>query len=173
MELDLVSLFLLVLLNGVIDTLLGIYIFARFAGKRSKEALVDFVNDDPEAQHMIARIVAMAIVTPVETGKKVTDEDGKEHEETLPLFKYVGRELSNALLYKLKAARGGSLSAAGKEAMDTVDSSGLLGSLGPRKGQSTQEWLMEQLMMRAMPAIEKKVNQMIETSVAGGGGQGF
>jgi hypothetical protein len=167
MELDLVSLFLLVLLNGVIDTLLGIYIFARFAGKRSKEALVDFVENDPEAQHMIAKIVAMAIITPVETGKMVEDEDGKEHKETLPLFKYVGRELSNALLYKLKAARGGSMSAAGKDAMDGLDGPSLLGSLGPRKGQTSMEWIMEQAAPRLMPIIEKKVAELLEAKQGG------
>lgn len=167
MEMDLLSIVILVLINGLVDTALGIWVFAKFAGKRSKEALVDFVNDDPEAQKMIAKIVAYSIITPVRTGKKVTDEDGKEHDEEIPLFKWVGRELSNALLYKLKAARGGSLSAAGKDAMDDMGGPSLLGSLGPRKGQTSMEWIMEQAAPRFMPMIEKKVAELLDKKAGG------
>jgi hypothetical protein len=109
----------------------------------------------------------MAIVTPIETGKTLTDDDGKEMKETLPLFKYVGRELSNALLYKLKAARGGSMSAAGKDAMDGLDGPSLLGSLGPRKNQTSMEWIMEQAAPRLMPIIEKKVAELLEAKQGG------
>lgn len=167
MELDLLSLILLVALNALVDATLGIYIFARFAGKRSKEALVDFVNEDPAAQAMIAKIVAYAIITPVETGKILEDEDGKKQKESLPLFKYVGRELSNALLFKLKAARGGSMSAAGKDAMDGLDGPSLLSTLGPRKGQTSMEWIMEQAAPRLMPIIEKKVAELLEAKQGG------
>jgi hypothetical protein len=156
---------LLVVINGIVDCTL----VAWLAGRRSKRALQNWLmSGDEEMQEMVAKIIGLAIITPVKTGKKIADEDGKEQFEELPLFKYVGRELSNALLYKLKAARGGSLSAAGKDAMDQLDAPSLLGSLGPRKGQTSMEWIMEQAAPRLMPIIEKKVQEMLESKGAGG-----
>jgi hypothetical protein len=159
MEMGLIEIIVLIIVNGVVDCTLVAY----FAGRRSKKALVDWLmSGDEEQQRAVAAIIGLAIVTPIKTGKKVADEDGKEHDEVIPLFKYMGRELSNALLYKLKAARGGSLSAAGKDAMDELGGPSLLGSLGPRKGQTSMEWIMEQAAPRLMPIIEKKVAEALE-----------
>jgi hypothetical protein len=159
MDETIVLIMLAVIVNGVIDCTL----VAWLAGRRSKKALQDWLmSGDEEMQEMVAKIIALAIVTPIRTGKTVTDEDGKEHPEDLPLFKFVGRELSNSLLYKLKAARGGSLSAHGKEAIGELDGPSLLGSIGPRKNQTSMDWIMEQAAPRLMPIIEKKIQQMME-----------
>lgn len=160
MDGELLLIIVAVLVNGIVDCTL----VAWLAGRRSKKALQDWLmSGDEEMQAMVAKIIALAIVTPVRTGKKLVDEDGKETFEDLPLFKFVGRELSNSLLFKLKAARGGSMSAAGKDAMDGLDGPSLLGSLGPRKGQTSMEWIMEQAAPRLMPIIEKKVAELLET----------
>ena len=165
METDWILILALVALNGLIDCTL----VAWLAGRRSKAALLEALcSPDQEVKEAIASIISMAIVTNVRTGKMITDpESKKEYPEELPLFKYVGRELSNSLLYKLKAARGGSKNAAGQAIEAELDSPGLLGSFGPRKGQSTVDWAMEQAVPKLMPMLEKKMADMIER-----GGQG-
>ena len=166
MDIDWIGLVLLILVNGLVDCTLVAY----FAGKRSKRALVDWLmSGDQEQAEAVAKIIGLAIVTPIQTGKKVKDEDGKEHDELLPLFKYIGRELSNSLLWKLKAARGGTIAGAGKDAMEQLEvGPTLFASLGPRKGQTSMEWIMEQAAPRLMPIIEKKVQEILEAK--GGGG---
>jgi hypothetical protein len=167
MDNELLLIIVAVMVNGVVDCTL----VAWLAGRRSKKALVDWLmSGDEEQQAAIAQIVALAIISPIPTGKKVLDEDGKEHPEVLPLYKFMGRELSNSLIYKLKAVRGGNMSAAGSAAMDGLDGPGLLGSLGPRKGQTMQDWFMEQAIPRVMPMLEKKIADMIAKSGGGAGG---
>lgn len=165
MDTDWVLILALVALNGLIDCTL----VAWLAGRRSKAALLEALcSPDQEVREAIASIIGMAIVTNVKTGKRLSDaESGKEYDEELPLFKYVGRELSNSLIYKLKASRGGSKNAAGQVIADEMESPGLFGSLGPRKGQSTVDWAMEQAVPKIMPMLEKKMAEMIER-----GGQG-
>jgi hypothetical protein len=159
MDETLLLIILAVLVNGLIDCTL----VAWLAGRRSKAALQKWLmSGDQEMQEMVAKIIALAIVTPIRTGKQLKDDDGKEYPEDLPLFKFVGRELSQSLIYRLKSARGGSLSAHGKEAIDELDGPSLLGSLGPRKGQTSMEWIMEQAAPRFMPIIEKKVAELLE-----------
>jgi hypothetical protein len=160
MDMDLIQIIVLVLVNGLIDCTL----VAWLAGRRSKKALTDWLcSGDPEMQAAVATIISTAIVTNVKTGKIIKDEDGKEQEELLPLFKYIGRELSNSLIYKLKAARGGSVSAAGKGAIEDLGSPDLLSSFGPRKGQKQMDWIIEQAAPRLMPIIEKKIAEMVES----------
>ena len=159
MDGELLLIIVAVLVNGIVDCTL----VAWLAGRRSKKALQDWLmSGDEEMQAMVAKIIALAIVTPVRTGKKLVDEDGKETFEDLPLFKFVGRELSNSLLFKLKAARGGSISAAGKDAMEELGGPGLFASLGPRKGQSTQDWFVEQAIPKALPYLEDWFKKKME-----------
>jgi hypothetical protein len=165
MDIDWLGLILLILVNGLVDCTLVAY----FAGKRSKKALVDWLmSGDQEQAEAVAKIIGLAIVTPIRTGKKVKDEENKEYDELLPLFKYLGRELSNSLLWKLKAARGGTMAQTGKDAMEQFDGPSLLASMGPRKGQTSAEWILEQFAPRIMPIVEKKVQEILEAK--GGGG---
>ena len=167
MEIDYLSLIVLILVNGLVDCTLVAY----FAGKRSKKALVDWLmSGDEEQQRAVAALIGLAIVTPIKTGKKIPgpDEDGKQVDEILPLFKFIGRELSNSLLWKLKAARGGTMKHAGHDAMEGLDGPSLLASMGPRKGQTSAEWILEQFAPRIMPIVEKKVQEILEAK--GGGG---
>ena len=148
-----------VLINGLIDCTL----VAWLAGRRSKKALQSWLmSGDEEMQAMVAKIITLAIVTPVRTGKTVTDEDGKEQPEEIPLFRFMGRELSNVVLLKLKSARGGTKTQAGNAISDDIDAASFLGSFGPRKGQTTMEWAMEQAIPRLMPMIEKKIAEALE-----------
>lgn len=164
-DIDWLTLILLILINGVVDCSLVAY----FAGRRSKKALVEWLmSGDEEQQKAIGQIIALSIVTPIKTGRKVKDEDGKDHDEVLPLFKFLGRELSNSFLYKIKASRGGQMGGAGKDLSDDLGMSpSLLGSFGPRKGQTSAEWAMEQMLPRIMPMLEKKVGEILERK--GGG----
>jgi len=158
MDETLLLIVLAVLVNGLIDCTL----VAWLAGRRSKKALQEWLmSGDEEMQAMVSKIIALALVTPIRTGKKVADDDGKESFEELPLFKFVGRELSQSLLYRLKASRGGTKTAAGEAIMDELGP-GLLGLGGPRKGQSTFDYALEQMIPRAMPTIEKKLAEMLE-----------
>jgi hypothetical protein len=143
----LVEIILLIIVNGAVDCTL----VAWFAGRRSKKAIVEWLmTGDKEMQKFVGKLIGMALVAPIATGKKIIDEDGKEEEELLPLYKFLGRELANSMLFKLKAARGGTLSAAKKGLQAELGEPSLLDAFGagPGKG-NTVSWLAEQ----AAPAL--------------------
>jgi hypothetical protein len=153
----------LVLVNGLIDCTLVAY----FSGKQSKKAIMGALEDpDDEVKQALANLVAetipLVLGAQIPTGKMKADEDGKEHPETVDLITYAGRIIGNQILYKVKASRGGQIAQAG---MDMTSEGGLdtslLGTLGPRKGQSTVEWAMEQAVPRMMPMLEKKLDELL------------
>ena len=159
----LLSLVVLVVVNGMIDCTLVAWI----SGKQSKKAIMRALEDpDDEVKQALANMISCSIPlvlnAQIPTGKKVADEDGKEHDETVDLLTFAGRVVANQLLYKIKASRGGLKAQAG---MDLAEGAGLdpslLGLVGPRKGQSTVDWALEQAIPRAMPMLEKKLEEIL------------
>jgi len=158
------------LVNGLVDCTLVAYI----SGKQSKKAIINALKDPDEdvKQAMAALVVVMLpalLNAKLRTGKTLKDDDGNDYEEEVTLFTFAGRELSRHLLLKLKAARGGATAQAGAKLEEAMESDPSLASLvggftGPRKGQTTQEFLFEQLMTRLMPQIEKKVAEKLNST---------
>lgn len=160
MDVSFLDLFLMVLINGLVDCTLAAYI----SGKQSKKAIVRALKDpDEETMQAVANLVPMILEAQIKTGRKLKDEEGHEHEEVLPFLSFAGRELSNALLYKIKAMRGGLKAQGGAELTEAMGlDPSLLGSvLGPRKGQTTADWALEQAIPRVMPMVEKKLEELL------------
>lgn len=96
-----------------------------------------------------------ALMTPsveVSTGKK--DEDGDEIKKKVAPFEIIVRAAGESVVARLRGLQG---------AVER-DGNALLGL--PRKGQSTQEYLLEQLGNRLMPVIQSKIEEKLK-----GGGQ--
>ena len=145
------------------------FIVPHFFGPYVRQTITEMLSEpDEETQKAIQSLVGMILSTPINTGRKIKDEDGKEHPEIVPLTTYLGREMSHYMMMKIKGMRGGLSTQAGAalESMAANDPNiaSLLGVGGPRKGQSTQEYLMEQLVMRLMPEIEKRVAKKLNTT---------
>lgn len=147
-----------------------VFIIPYFFRRYVKQTIVRMLADqDDETRGAIAALAAALLPVllncRLKTGKTLKDEDGKEYDEEVTLFTFAGRELSRHLLMKMKAARGGMTTQAGaklEEALEADPSlASLVGGFGPRKGQTTQEYLMEQLMSRLMPSIEKKITEKL------------
>jgi len=72
-------------------------------------------------------------------------------------------EVANKLLNKLRGFSG----AAARDG-NRVESA-LMGIPLPRKGQTTQEFILEQLAQRLMPVIEQKLTKAVENTQSGSG----
>lgn len=144
------------------------FIVPYFFGRYVKETIVGMLTDpDPATRKAIGALLMEILSVPIKTGRKIKDEDGKDQEEVVTFMTYAGRELGHFLIMKLKGMRGGMTTQAGaklEEAMGADNSLASLIGAGPRKGQSTQEYLLEQLMNRLMPMIEQKITQALNKS---------
>ena len=115
----------------------------------------------------------------IPTGKivKTTSDEGEviETEEALSPYVMIMRETGRQLIQQFKGLKGGMMSQAGRDIAEGLAAEGvpLLGSMGPRKGQTTAEWAFEQLMARAMPTLEQKVNEMLKSKVGASNSGGW
>jgi len=149
------------------------------AGAAVVNAIKEPNEETTEAMHaMMSMGWNWFLSAKIPTGKKikVTSDDGEvvETEEELTPYVMIMRETGRQLMFQFKGLKGGLMSQAGRDIAEGLAAEGvpLLGSMGPRKGQTTAEWAFEQLLARAMPQIEQKVNTMLkkgETSTSSGG----
>jgi len=98
------------------------------------------------------------------TGKTETDETGTERPITTTPYQNLIDATSRAILLKFKSMRGG-LATQGNAALasELGDAAPFLATLGPRKGQSTAEWVLEQAMMKALQPggmLDKKLKAL-------------
>jgi hypothetical protein len=148
------------------------WIVPHFFGPYVKSTIVEMLaRPDPETKRAIATLSKEILFCPIETGKKLKDEEGNESLEVMPLYRYMAREFSNFMLMKFKGMRGGSTTQAGADLVESDPALMALvqGGLGPRKGQTTVEWLLE----RAAPQITDMVMAKLKKGGGdiGGGGQ--
>lgn len=146
------------------------WVIPLFFGPYVRQTITDMLSEpDAETREAISSLVTMIFQTNVKTGRRVTDEDGKEGDEVLPLLKYLGREMTNMLLAKLKQSRGGMLSSVGSKLEGALEGdpsfASLMGPIGPRKGQTTAEYLFEQMIQRLAPVIDKKITEKLNGSI--------
>jgi len=104
------------------------------------------------------------LTAPLPTGKTEEGEDGIQKPITTTPYQSLIDATSRAILMKFKSMRGG-LATQGNAvlASELGDAAPFLASLGPRKGQSTAEWVLEQAMMKALQPggfLEKKLKNL-------------
>jgi len=97
----------------------------------------------------------------IPTGKTEQDDTGMEKPIMTTPYQSLIEATSRAILLKFKSMRGG-LATQGNAALaaELGEAAPFLASLGPRKGQSTAEWVLEQAMMKALQPggfLEKKL----------------
>jgi len=142
-----------------------LYIIPYFFRKYVKSTIVEMLSaPDPVTKNAIAALSKEILFCPIETGKKLKDEEGNETMEVMPLYRYMAREFSNFMVMKFKGMRGGTVTQAGADLVESDPALMALvqGGLGPRKGQTTVEWLLE----RAAPQI----TDMVMAKLKKGGG---
>jgi|WetSurMetagenome_2_1015567.scaffolds.fasta_scaffold126006_2 hypothetical protein len=151
--LDMVTIVVLCLLCELVAALVFVkFIVMKYAGKAVIERLID---PDEDTRQAVGSLLSIVLAAEIKTGKTITDDEGRERAETVPFIRYVGREIWTYLGTLRKASNGGTNTAIAQQI-------GL--PSGPRKGQSTMEYLFEQMIMRAGPQIDelisKKVNEI-------------
>jgi len=73
-----------------------------------RNIILDMISTPTEKTvRAVQSLVIMLITTKMDTGKKVKDEDGKEHPEIIPLMNYMGREMFATFQHRMAAAKGG------------------------------------------------------------------
>jgi hypothetical protein len=86
-----------------------------------RDIIIDMIADpSPKTQKAIQNLAVLVLTAHVKSGKKVKDEDGKEHDEIVPLLVYAGRELFSQLQHKFTSSRGGKGAAQMEEAYATA-----------------------------------------------------
>jgi len=152
--------------------LVSAMVFIRFAVLHwGGKAVIDkLMTPDDETKAAVASLVTMLLATPVATGKKVTDEDGKEHPEVKPLFVFMGHELFRQFELYMRAKVGGNKSGLERAAnadpeMAELMGGSLLGGIRKRrKGESLTEYLLETLA--TSPQGQKLMGDIVESKMA-------
>jgi hypothetical protein len=121
-------------------------VFIRWAVmKWGGEAVMNsLMNPKPKTKAAVGALMGLILSTMVPTGKTLTDENGKERLEEVPLLIFVGRQLFRQLEMQAKARVGGNKSGLDKAVAADGDLGGIFGSItmGKRKGETTPEWLL-------------------------------
>ena len=110
----------------------------------------------------------------IPTGKKETLEDGTEREVTTTPYQSLIQATTTAIFLKFKAMRGGLTTQGNAQLAESLGDGAapFLASLaGPRKGQSTAEWVIEQALMKALEPngiLGKKLNNLAGNISASG-----
>lgn len=184
--LDWLELLTIIVLNGLIDCLLVAWI----AGKRSKEALVAYLESQ-ESDEMFDNVFKRfwdRLRTPsIKTGKKVVEKDEQgailnESDEIISPMMNIANEFGTIAMIKLRGMLGGKNKAMNDAvAADLADpNSPLASSLGGlfpqamrlgRKGRS--EGIMGIIEdFNLGPIIQKYISKKLEDSLGGSGGEG-
>jgi len=114
------------------------------------------------------------LTAPIPTGKVEVDEAGVEKPITTTPYQSLIDATSRAILLKFKSMRGGLTTQGNAQLADSLGAEGapFLASLaGPRKGQSTAEWVIEQALMKALEPnglLGKKLNSLVNNTSQGG-----
>ena len=143
---------------------IGRHMMLKYAGESVMKALKDPTPDTIEAVNGLFAVFWHTANTPQIEIRK--NEDGQPVLIT-PIQAIVGAA-GDAVMNRLRGLQGSV--AKGAQSLEAA----ALGINLPRKGQSTGEYLLEQLIQRVSPAIEAKVNEVInnagKNNQFGGGG---
>jgi len=110
----------------------------------------------------------------IPTGKNEIGEDGIEKPITTTPYQSLIQATSTAILLKFKSMRGGLTTQGNAQLAESLGDGAapFLASLaGPRKGQSTAEWVIEQALMKALEPngiLGKKLNSLANNVTSSG-----
>lgn len=110
----------------------------------------------------------------IPTGKEETLEDGTTRPITTTPYRSLIDATTQAIFLKFKAMRGGLTTQGNAQLAESLGDGAapFLASLaGPRKGQSTAEWVIEQALMKALEPngiLGKKLNNLVANTNGGG-----
>ena len=158
---DMLTIVVLCLLCELVAAVVFVkWVVMRYAGA----AVIRRIKDpDEETREAIGALIGQILQSEIRTGRMLKDANDREYPESIPFVRYVGREIWNYLGQLRKASSGGKSTAIGAE-LDPM------GMMGPRKGQSTTEYLMEQGITRLWPKIEESIGKKIEEKLNGQNG---
>ena len=114
----------------------------------------------------------------IPTGKTAEDENGIEHPITTTPYQSLIDATSRAIILKFKSRRGGLTTQGNAQLVEQLGDGAapFLASLaGPRKGQTTAEWVIEQALMKALEPngiLGKKLNSLAN-NISQGGAEGW
>jgi len=150
---DALALALLWLVCGAIS----MYLFMRPAVMRyaGRAVMAAIQNPDEDVRAAVLSLVSMILGANIATGCRLKNENWKEIDETLPFLRYVGRELWHYLGMMRKASTGGKSTMAGED-LDP------LGLIRPRRGQSTADFMLEQMSIRMGPKLDEIITKKME-----------
>jgi len=112
---------LLWVLSVVVSTIL---MWTLVIPKFLRKIILDMISTpSPDTKRAVSSLAAMIVSTPVDTGRKIKDDDGKEHPEIVPLLIYAGREIYATIQHKMSAGKGGANKKT-QELMEAVAQSG-------------------------------------------------
>jgi len=145
--------------NGIFDAVVVAYL----AGIRSKKALIKALSEPDEETFLAIAGTLGALLEAAEQPIMHTGEKDKETGKEIMIspVDYFTARGANAVMSRLRGLQG-----AVKAGSNTAEA--LLGVPLPRKGQSTGEYLLEQIgpkiAERLMPSLEKFIEEKLKTS---------
>ena len=178
---------LYVAFGAIGSLLLWVFVGRRIVAKYGADAWIARLKDPDEdmtaaIDALVSRVfdekmMAMAwnwfLTAQIATGKEETLDDGTTRPITTTPYQSLIAATTQAIFLKFKSMRGG-LQTQGQAALADAlgpDAAPLLGALGPRKGQSTAEWVIEQALMKALEPngiLGKKLNSLAANVTSGG-----
>lgn len=174
---------LMIALGGLGSLLLWVLVGRKIITKHGADAWIARLTDpddemgaaiDALVSRIADKLMTLAwnwfLTAQIPTGKEAEGEDGQKHPIMTTPCQSLIDAFSRAILLKVKSMRGG-LTTQGNAAL--ADELGVAPSalLGPRKGQSTAEWVVEQALVKALQPggfLERKVKGLVGESSAGG-----
>jgi len=102
---DVIVICILWVLSVIVSTvLMWTFVIPKFL----RNIILDMISTPtPKTERAVQSLAAMIINTPIDTGRMIKDENGREVKEIVPLLTYVGREAFATISHRMNAARGG------------------------------------------------------------------
>jgi len=133
------------------------YLFMRPAVMRyaGRAVMMAIINPDEDVRTAVKALLTMILSSSVATGRTLKDANGKDVAEELPFVRFVGREIWHYLGMLRKASTGGKSTIAGED-LDP------LAMIRPRRGQSTADFMLEQMSIRMGPKLDEIITSKVE-----------
>jgi len=174
----------MIALGGLGSLLLWVLVGRKIITKHGADAWIARLTDPDDEMGaaidaLISRIFDEELMTlawnwfltaQIPTGKEEEGEDGQKHPIMTTPCQSIIDAISRAILLKVKSMRGGLTTQGSAELLEEAP---LLGALGPRKGQSTAEWVVEQALVKALQPggfLERKLKGLVDKSTLSGDG---
>ena len=175
---------LMIALGGLGSLLLWVLVGRKIITKHGADAWIARLTDPDDEMGaaidtLVSRIFNERLMTlawnwfltaQIPTGKVEEGEDGQKHPIMTTPCQSLIDATTKAILSKIRAMRGGLTTQGSAELLEEAP---LLGALGPRKGQSTAEWVVEQALVKALQPggfLERKLKGLVDKSTLSGDG---